>query len=33
MSAPWSVQQNLQPGDRLYGDRTFTVASGLAGAT
>jgi hypothetical protein len=29
----WSVQQNLQPGDRLYGDRTFTVASGLAGAT
>jgi hypothetical protein len=29
----WSVQQNLQAGDRLYGDRTFTVASGLAGAT
>jgi hypothetical protein len=32
----WSVQQNLQPGDTLYGDRTFTVASvpaGLAGAT
>jgi hypothetical protein len=32
----WSIQQNLQPGDLLYGDRTFTVASvpaGLAGAT
>jgi hypothetical protein len=32
----WSVQQNLQPGGVLYGDRTFTVASvpaGLAGAT
>ena len=36
MPAPWSVQQNLQPGDTLYGDRTFAVASvpaGLAGAT
>ena len=35
-AAAWSVQQNLQPGDLLYGDRTFTVASvpaGLAGAT
>ena len=32
----WFIQQNLQPGDLLYGDRTFTVASvpaGLAGAT
>jgi hypothetical protein len=30
------VQQNLQPGDVLFGDRTFTVAgvpAGLAGAT
>ena len=35
-AASWSIQQNLQPGDLLYGDRTFTVASvpaGLAGAT
>jgi polygalacturonase len=32
----WSVQQDLQPGEEMYGDRTFTVASvpaGLAGAT
>ena len=35
-AAAWSVQTNLQPGDPLYGDRTFTVATlpaGLAGAT
>jgi hypothetical protein len=35
-AAAWSVQTNLQPGDLLYGDRTFTVATvpaGLAGAT
>jgi hypothetical protein len=35
-AASWSVQQSLQPGDQLYGDRAFTVATvpaGLAGAT
>jgi glycosyl hydrolase family 28 len=35
-SAAWSVQQNLQPGDLMYGDRTITVASVptvLTGAT
>jgi hypothetical protein len=35
-AAAWSVQTNLRPGDLLYGDRTFTVATvpaGLAGAT
>ena len=25
-AAAWSVQSDLQPGDLLYGDRTFTVA-------
>jgi hypothetical protein len=35
-AAAWSVQQNLQPGDVMYGDRTTTVASvptELTGAT
>jgi hypothetical protein len=26
-AADWSVQANLQPGDLVYGDRTFTVAT------
>ncbi|HEX6451468.1 MAG TPA: glycosyl hydrolase family 28 protein [Trebonia sp.] len=35
-AAAWSIQQNLQPGDVMYGDRTITVASvptALTGAT